>query len=323
MNPSFRKKRILVTGAAGFIGSNLAMILSAQGHEVIGVDNFMKYPKDIRPQFADFDLREADLCGPDLMRVLGNGYDEAYHLAAVVGVEKVCKEPKLTLRNNTLSTIGFLEWASEAVSQRVLFASSCENYAPFFESDQLPIPTPEDVFIGIKEIQHPRWTYSTSKIWGEVAFAQWGIPFTVVRYHNVYGPAMNSRHVIPEIFSKIWQGVNPLKVVSAAHTRAFCHVRDAVAGTIATMEGAGSLGQVVNVGSDGCEISMGDLARMMVKVSGRQIIVEDQPGLSGSVSRRAPDISRLHGLMGDYNFTQLEEGLRECWEWQERAKWIA
>lgn len=314
-----------MTGAAGFIGSNLARALVARGHDVIGVDNFMKYDADTRPHphAGDCELRELDLCEANLDAILGDGYDEAYHMAAVVGVTKVCENPELTIRNNTYSTIRFLDWARHAVKGRILFASSCENYASFFGTGLLPMPTPEDVFLGVRDIYHPRWTYAASKILGEVAFANWGQQFAIVRFHNVYGPAMHSRHVIPQLFSEIWQGVNPLVVVSASHTRTFCHVRDAVSGTIAAMEHETARDRVVNIGSGDEEITMGELARLMVKVSGRAIEVRDGPELGGSVSRRNGDVTFLRSLLGAHEYTSLERGLRECWAWQDEFRWIA
>jgi nucleoside-diphosphate-sugar epimerase len=175
----------------------------------------------------------------------------------------------------------------------------------------------------VRDIHNPRWTYAASKILGEIAFANWGQEFAIARYHNVYGQAMHSKHVIPELFSKIWQGLNPLLVTSASHTRTFCHVRDAVASTIAAMEEPAAQGRVVNVGSGDDEISMGDLARRMVRISGRDIEVRDAPELPGSVSRRKPDVTFLQSLLGNHRCVSLQEGLEECWAWQRQTEWVA
>jgi len=217
----------------------------------------------------------------------------------------------------------FLDWARTAVSGRVLFTSSCENYASFFESGLLPVPTPEDVFLGVKDITNPRWTYAASKMWGEVAFAQWGHDHTIVRFHNVYGPAMYSRHVVPEVFSKIWQGVSPLLVPSAGHTRTFCHVRDAALQTVTAMEHPDSLNRVVNIGSDDDEITIGDLVRRMVKISGRDVPVEADEDVRGSVSRRRADLTFLRTLLPEHRLTSMDDGLQECWDWQVANRWIA
>lgn len=316
-------KKVLVTGAAGFIGSHIARALAERGHEVTGVDNFLKFAGGERPAIEGFELVELDLCDDDLFRRLGTGWDEAYHLAAVVGVAKVCARPALTIRNNTLSTIRFLDWARTGVGGRVLFASSCENYASFYGTGLLTVPTPEEVFLGVRDVANPRWCYASSKLVGELAFMHWGLDSVVVRYHNVYGPSMYSRHVIPELFSRIWQGENPLEVVSASDTRAFCHVRDATAGTIAAMEQPEPEYRLLNIGSDDEEIAIGDLARRMVAVSGRDTRVVAADDLPGSVSRRRPDISRMAALLGDYRFTSLDEGLEECWAWQKDTRWIA
>lgn len=318
-----KAKKILVTGAAGFIGRQLANELTRRGHQVTGVDSLLKSTGDTLPP-SEFPLVQADLCDADLAEVLGDDFDEAYHLAAIVGVAKVCANPELTLRVNTISTFRFLDWARNSVRGRTLFASSCENYASFFGTDCLPMPTPESVYLGIKDIHNPRWTYAASKILGELAFAHCGSEFSIVRYHNVYGPAMYSKHVIPELFSRIWQGESPLRVQSPADTRSFCHIRDAVAGTIAAMESDASRGKVVNVGSDDQDIAIADLARRIVAISGRNTPVEGGAEVRGSVSRRLPDVGVMRGLMDtNYSFVTLDDGLRSCWDWQRSTGWIA
>jgi nucleoside-diphosphate-sugar epimerase len=89
------------------------------------------------------------------------------------------------------------------------------------------------------------------------------------------------------------------------------------------MEHGAARDRVVNIGSGDEEITMGELARLMVKVSGRAVDVRDAPELGGSVSRRNGDVTFLRTLLGGHEYTSLEQGLRECWAWQEESRWIA
>ena len=119
------------------------------------------------------------------------------------------------------------------------------------------------------------------------------------------------------------QGIDPLQVVSASHTRVFCHVRDAVAGTIAAMEADLDDGHVVNIGSPAEEITIGELAEQMVTISGRDIRLDAAEDVPGSVQRRRPDVALMDSLLGGHRYTTLEEGLQECWAWQQETGWIA
>ena len=317
-------RRILITGGAGFVGYHLARTLSEdEADEVTLLDNLSRGARDEelaaltkRPNVR---LAIGDLRGVDVWEQLETGYDEVYHLAAVIGVRKVVERPAEVIRTNALSTLHLLDWLVEGGGRKVLFSSTSEAYAWTQHFHELPVPTPEDSPVALTDLANPRSSYAGSKIFGELAVTQYGLahdkPFVIVRYHNVYGPRMGNEHVIPELFARARSGQDPLTVYSVDHRRAFCYVSDAVAATVAAMREPAAEGWTINVGNDREEITIGELAEQLLRCANIEATISPQKAASDPVKRRCPDLSRARGLLGYEPRVMLAEGLEQTLAW--------
>ena len=317
-------QKILITGGAGFIGYNLALRLSEQpSNQLVLVDNLTRGKMDA--EFAALIEREnvqfisADLTDPTAYEQLGGDYDEVYHLVAILGVQNVLNNPHHVLRVNGIATWTMLEWFVESGSKKLLFSSTSEAYAWTQQFHTLPIPTPEDVPLSLTDLSSPRSSYAGSKIFSELAVTQYcqayDKPFTILRYHNVYGPRMGHDHVIPQLFYRALEGENPLNVYSANYQRAFCYVSDAVTATIKAMQNEKANGQTFNVGNEQEEIVIGELAQRILATGDIQANIQEQVADHDPIKRRCPDISRARQILNYAPEVTLDEGLKLTLAW--------
>ena len=316
--------RILITGAAGFIGQALANRLASTGHELTLIDRLDA--KNADPDLSGLIARdnvtyiEADLTDAAALAALPDDVRTIYHFAAVLGVNDVLRAPDRVLEVNAACTINVFNYARRTVALgRLVFASTSEVYAGTLKHFGVPIPTPESVALTLEDVAAPRTSYALSKIYGEAIAFAWrqthGVPVTIIRYHNIYGPRMGFRHVIPETFVKIARAADGVEVPSAEHTRSFCYIDDAVEATIRCATLAATEGRVVHVGSSDREIAMGELVRVIAGVMGRHVVIRPLPPTPGSPSRRCPDTSLLAELTGFRAGVDLDEGLARTWAW--------
>jgi nucleoside-diphosphate-sugar epimerase len=320
-------RRILITGGAGFIGYHLARRLIEDPEAELtladdlsrGVDD-----ADLSDLLAHPRIRlvTGDLTTADGWERLGGGYDEVFHLAAVIGVRHVLQRPADVVRVNALSTLAMLEWLTTGGGRRVVFSSTSEAYAWTQRFHELPFPTPEDVPLALTDLADPRSSYAGSKIFGELAVTQLctasATPFSIVRFHNVYGPRMGVDHVIPELFARTLQGENPLVVYSATHRRAFCYVSDAVEATVAAMRSERAIAGTFNVGNDREEVVIGDLAARIVARTGRDVALAPAQAANDPVLRRCPDLTRSRRDLDYEPQVALDDGLDLTLAWYAR-----
>ena len=318
------RRRILITGGAGFVGYHLVRRLAEdEENEITLADDFSRGRLDdeLNAVAAEERVRlvTADLTEPSSLEQLGGGYDEVYHLAAVIGVRNVLERPEDVVRVNALATVHLLDWFVAGGGEKLLFSSTSEAYAWTQKFHPLSVPTPEDVPLSLTDLSDPRSSYAGSKIFGELAVTQYcrtsGKPFVIVRYHNVYGPRMGHEHVIPELFERALAGQDPLVVYSADHRRAFCYVSDAVEATSAAMRLPDANGHTINVGNDREEIEIGELARLVLERAGLEREIAPELAANDPVKRRCPDLARARDLLGYEPRVSLEEGLDLTLAW--------
>ncbi len=318
------KKKILITGAAGFIGFFTAKMLSEDEENVLTLaDNLHRGRMDedmlqlVKKKNVKF--IECDLTENSCYLQFEEDYDYIYHFAALVGVKNVEKNPDLVLYINSVATLKMLEFAkTQKKLRKIIFSSTSEIYSGTLKHFGIEIPTSESVSLTVDDITSPRSTYAVSKMLGESAFFNYGtkynIPFAIVRYHNVYGPRMGFAHVIPEMFVKIAKN-SQIEVPSARHTRAFCYVSDAVEMTVRIAECKNSRAEIFHVGNEREEIAIGDLVKLIADTMDKKIEIIPLPPTPGSPERRCPSTAKVVEFTGYSAQIPLTVGVRECYDW--------
>ena len=309
--------KVLVTGAGGAIGYWLAKKLAESGKDVFIVDHFLHKNRDTLfnqlLEKENIHFINADLCNINDLEKIDCNFDIVYHLAAFNGTQNFYNKPFEVLDNSTTPTINLLKWISKnKKTPRFIFASSSEAYAGAVTHYNAKVPTSEDVHLVIDDPKNIRWSYGGSKLHGELAAfaasAQFNIPVTVIRFHNVYGERMGLNHVIPDFISRALLGVYELH--GSEDTRSFIYVKDAVDATIKVAETEVFKNDIVNIGSEE-EIKIIDLAKIIMSILGseEEIVLFKSP--KGSVRRRCPDITKLKEVIGPISKTNLNDGLTE------------
>lgn len=314
-------KRALVTGGCGFIGSHLARRLLDDGWAVDLLDDLSRGTRDAdlhelleRPQLQ---LVERDLREPRALDGLGP-YELVFHLAAILGVANVLERPYETLRDNSALLVTVLEWArAQDTDARLVFTSTSEVYAGTLEEGLLPVPTPEAAPIVVPPRERPRTSYMLSKLYGEALCLASGLPVTIVRPHNFYGPRMGMSHVIPELLGRAHATPDggSLEVYSVDHRRTFCFIDDAVELVLRAALAPDAEGRVLNAGAQEPEWTIGAVADVVCRIVGKRLEVVPLPPTAGSPLRRAPDLSEIRALTGYTPTIGLEEGVRRTYEW--------
>jgi nucleoside-diphosphate-sugar epimerase len=318
------EKKVLVTGGAGFIGFHLAKSLAEQECDVFILDNFARGKEDL--DFKNLIEKEnVHFIGGDITKVESfdglDGFDYVYHMAAINGTENFYNIPDKVLKVGIVGTLNVLDWFVKQGKGKLLFASSSETYAGAMRllQEKFPIPTPEEVPLVVDNPENVRWSYGASKILSEVAIHSYakahGIKqFSIVRYHNIYGPRMGFEHVIPQFIQRVVKKEFPFKIFGGQETRTFCYIDDCVRATQMTMESSATDGKTIHIGRDDAEIKIIDMARELFGLAGvnPKISVERAP--EGSVMRRCPNIDKLREL-GYLPKVSLKEGLKKTFDW--------
>ena len=313
--------KVLITGGAGFVGTHLAKSLLDDGATVTIVDNFQRGVKDaaFEEVAGRSNIVDADLLSPTFAQSVSDDHDSVFHLAAIIGVRHVLERPYSVLADNAVMTMNVIEAARRQRNlKQAIFSSTSEIYAgSLVHLPSMQVPTPETTPIALTDLGAPRTSYLLSKAYGEALFNHSGLPATSVRLHNIYGPRMGMSHVIPELLHKAYTAKDgdSLVVASVHHRRTFCYVSDAIAMFRGIMASPNTIGKTLNIGNSTPEVEIGELARTITGVVGRQLTITPAPETPGSPARRCPDVSLLTSLTGVTGRVSLEEGVRRTFEW--------
>lgn len=289
-------KKILITGSTGFIGAHVAKYLCNRGYTVIGVDKTLpKTPIDFK--FIQFDLTNPCDSLPDVDIVL--------HLAAFNGTKYFYTDSFSVIKQNIIPTINLLERYQGKI-ERFVYSGSPESTAGATEFFNYPIPTDEHCPLVVEDPTNLRWSYAGSKALGEQATIASKVPYTIIRYNNIFGPGQVD-HFISEFYDRIQQGVYEL--YGWENTRTFMYISDAVEATTQLIESTNAINQIVNVGGDQ-EVTILAVAKFMLNslgITDRSIICKE--AATGSAKRRRPDVSKLKLLLNFQTQVTWQEGI--------------
>jgi nucleoside-diphosphate-sugar epimerase len=301
---------VLVTGGLGFLGSRLAQTLAGAGHEVVALDNGFRdsgeRPDGVRA--IDADVRDGAA-----VREAARGAEAVVHLAAIQGTGNFYAIPDEVLDVNLRGTLNVAEACAQEGVRRLVFSSSSEVYG-----EPSTFPTREEHPLSVPDPLNPRYSYGGSKIAGELivlnAARRNGFEFTILRYHNVYGPAMGWDHVIPQFIRRLELGEEFTIQGDGSQTRSFCYVDDAVAATAAAVTAPGAANRIVNVGNPE-ETTIRELAALLARIAGKRVEPRHVPFEGEGARRRLPDVARAREVLDFDPRVSLEEGLRETYRW--------
>lgn len=282
-------KSAFVTGADGFIGSHLVELLLNQGYKVKALAqynsfNYWGWLEDI-PKHPTLEIITGDIRDPHFCKKFIRDVDVVFHLAALIAIPYSYVAPDSYVDTNIKGTLNVVQAALENGKIRVIHTSTSEVYG-----------TAQYVPIDEKHPRQPQSPYSASKIGADAMamsfYNAFGLPVTIARPFNTYGPRQSARAIIPTIISQISSGLKEIKLGDLTPTRDFNYVKDTCMGFVALAESNNTAGKEINIASN-CEISMGDTLNLIKEImqSDVQFVTDEQ--------RLRPENSEVFRLLGD------------------------
>ena len=312
-------KRILVTGADGFIGSHLAEHLVRSGHQVRALTLYNSFNSwgwlDDSPLSRDMEIISGDIRDPFFCQQATQGCDVVYNLAALIAIPYSYQAPASYVATNVEGTVNLLQAARQFDVQQFIQTSTSEVYG-----------TAQYVPIDEKHPLQPQSPYSASKIGSDsMALSYYNafeLPVTLARPFNTYGPRQSARAVIPTIITQIAAGETRLKLGDLSPTRDFNFVADTCEGLISLMDCQAAIGEVINIGSN-TEISVLDTVNLIRELMNSDIVIEHDS------ARIRPEKSEVHRLVCDnrkllsttcyQHQVDIREGLQRTIDWFTQA----
>ena len=306
--------RVVVTGAAGFVGSHLCDRLLAMGHEVVGIDSFSDYYERARKKQnlesartqENFNLLELDLVDGDVARAI-RGASVVFHLAGPPGVRPSWGDHfDQYVQDNIVATQRLLEALREHPVKRLVFASSSSVYgdAEMFPTKESALPRPVSPY-GMTKLAAEHLTF--------VYMRNFGIPATSLRYFTVYGPRQRPDMAFCRFMEALVEG-NEIEVYGdGEQTREFTYVSDAVEGTVKAAS-ADVIGQVVNLGG-GSRVTVNRVLDTLGEISGIKPRRKYLPAAPGDPRHTGASINVAREKLGWEPRVSLREGLARQWDW--------
>lgn len=312
----WKGKKVVVTGAGGFIGSHLVEQLLKEGalvtaivrYNSLGTDGWLKcIERELR---THLEIQRMHLIEMDSLRSALNGKEIVFNLAAHIGIPYSYVNPQEVIENNVLSTLNLLLVSKEVGINKIIQTSTSEVFG---SARQVPIPE--------SHVFQPQSPYSASKIATDSIamsfYYSFDLPVTIVRPFNTYGPRQSSRAIIPTVVSQALSG-KTIKVGATNTTRDFTYVEDTVQGFLMVAESGNTIGQSYNLGT-GKEISISELISAILRIMDSQAeIVLDEKRIrpeKSEVQRLCSDNSKVRKEVGWLPKYSFDEGLKKTITW--------
>jgi UDP-glucose 4-epimerase len=291
--------KYLVTGTGGFIGYHLAKRLA----------------KNIENTVYTFDRKEADFTEKNIIQTIDDlknpfhtlpEVDVVYHLAAYNGTKHFYDKAFDVIKDNIIPTLNLLDFYKGLPLKRFVYSGTPESTAVFTEQFDYKIPTDEKCPIGVADVKNRRWSYANSKALGEQAVIASDLPYTIIRYNNVYGPRQVD-HFISEFYDRINEG--EFSLYGYKNTRTFIYIDDAIDATEMLLDTNKSKNGIYNIGGEE-ETTIQSVAETILKLMKIETEMDLYDAPEGSCMRRCPDITKLKKTTGFKQKISLEEGLK-------------
>ena len=311
--------RYLVTGGAGFIGSNIVDELVRRGHDVAVLDDLSSGKRTNLEQVAGkVDLQVGSITDLDTIQKACEGVDYVIHLAARTSVPRSVKDPIESNRINIDGTLNVLVAARDAKVRRVVFAASSSAYGetPILPKIETMPPAPISPY-GV--------TKYVGELYAQVFGRVYGLENACVRYFNVFGPRQDPTSQYSGVLSRfmlaVLEGKKPVIYGDGEQSRDFTFIENVVDETLRACEAPDASGRVFN-GGTGSRITLNQVIHLLAKISGQPIEAVYDPPRNGDIRDSQADISLARRVLGYEPKVQFEEGLRRTWQWY-RGKYSA
>jgi len=320
---SLNSKKVLVTGADGFIGSHLVEMLIGYGAEIRALSYYNSFNSWGWLEEVDgidaVDVVSGDIRDPFFCRKITAGIDYIFHLAALIAIPYSYQAPGSYLETNVQGTLNICQAALDNDCQKVLQTSTSEVYG-----------TAQYVPIDEKHPLQPQSPYSASKIGADAVAMSYhhsfGLPLTIVRPFNTYGPRQSARAVIPTIITQIATGMEEIKLGDVSPTRDFNYVKDTCRGFIELAGCDAADGKTVNIGSN-FEISVGETLELIKELMSSNVrFITEKTRLraeNSEVFRLWCDNTLIRELTGFKPEYDMRRGLQETIDWFTRPENLA
>jgi UDP-glucose 4-epimerase len=304
--------RFLITGGAGFIGSNLARRLLSMGEEVVILDDLstgkMENLEDISGRTK---MVVGDICDIAKVREAMAGVNYVFHHAAVVSVPRSVDDPVRTNEVNVDGTLNCLEVAREVGARRFVYAASSSAYG-----DSEELPKHEDMK------PHPLSPYGVSKLVGEmycrVFYEVYGLPTVSLRYFNIFGPYQDPHSqyaaVVPIFIAKLLSDQSPLIFGDGEQSRDFTYIDNAIQANLLAVRSDKADGKVINVAC-GARYTLNELVESLKTLIGSKADPTYVEPRAGDIKHSMGDISTAHDLLGYVPEVSFEDGLQRTVDW--------
>ncbi|MGM8060730.1 NAD-dependent 4,6-dehydratase LegB [Vogesella indigofera] len=316
-------KKVLVTGADGFIGSHLTELLVKEGYAVRALSQYNSFNhwgwlEDVECS-KEIEVLSGDVRDPHYCKHITKDVDLVFHLAALIAIPYSYVAPDSYVDTNIKGTLNICQAALENGVQRLIHTSTSEVYG-----------TAQYVPIDEKHPLQPQSPYSASKIGADAMamsfFNAFNLPLTIARPFNTYGPRQSARAVIPTIISQIASGKKEIKLGDITPTRDFNYVTDTCRGFLALARSDKAIGETVNIGSN-FEISVGDTLNLIRELMHSDVLfITDEQRIRperSEVFRLWCDNRKIHELTGFEPAYSIRDGLQATVEWFTRPENLA
>jgi dTDP-glucose 4,6-dehydratase len=316
------RKKILITGAGGFIGSHLTEKLYSLGYMVKALVHYnsrnswgwlesLKCKNHI--EIISGDIRDADI-----VRYAMRDVETVFHLAALIGIPYSYYSPEAYVETNIKGSLNIFQAAKDLGVKKVVTTSTSEIYGT---AQSVPITESHPI--------NPQSPYAATKAAADLLalsfYRSFNLPVAIVRPFNTYGPRQSARAVIPTIISQILNGKKKIKLGALTPTRDLTYVEDTVSGFVRAGECSGAIGEIINLGSN-LEISIGDLARLISKYLNQNIKIESekdrQRPVKSEVERLVADNVKAKRILNWAPEYTLEKGLKKTIGWFKKNRGI-